>query len=100
MAAPIQQIMDEPGSGLDEDALAGALLGALDDRIESAVGEAGHALGTLGVALCSGVDLVAFLHVGEAVVEQREHVGCDLLAQAVTGAEILIDPDLHFRHFS
>ncbi len=87
-------------SGLDEDALAGALLGALDDRIETAVGETGHALGALRVALGSGVDLVAFLHVGEAIIEQREDVGRDFLAQTVTGAQILIDPDLHFRHFS
>ena len=42
-----------------------------------------------------GEDLVAFLHVGEAVVEQGEHVGSDLLAETVAGAEILIDPDLH-----
>ncbi len=58
-------------------------------------GKLGHALGTLRVALRRGVDLVAFLDVGEAVVEQGEHVGSDLLAEAVAGAEILVDPDLH-----
>ena len=39
------------GSRLDEDALPGALLGGLDDRVELAVGDVGHALGTLRVAL-------------------------------------------------
>ena len=43
-------------------------------------------------------DLVAFLDVGEAVVEQREHGRGDLLAEPVTGAEVLVDPDLH-RHW-
>ena len=42
-----------------------------------------------------GEDLLAFLHVGEAVVEEREDVRCDLLAEPVAGAEILVDPDLH-----
>ena len=42
-----------------------------------------------------GEDLVAFFDVGEAVVEEREHIGCDLFAQAVAGAEVLIYPDLH-----
>jgi hypothetical protein len=48
-----------------------------------------------GVALRRGEDLVAFLHVRQPVVEQREHVGGDLFAETVAGAEILIDPDLH-----
>ena len=54
-------------------------------------GHVGEALGATRVA----EDLVAFLDVGETVVEQREHGGRDLLAEAVTGAEILVDPDLH-----
>ena len=45
--------------------------------------------------LAVGEDLVAFLHVGEAVVEQGEDVGGDLFAEPVAGAEILVDPDLH-----
>ena len=77
--------------GLDEDALAGALLGGLDDGVEHVVGEAGETLGAARV----GEDLVAFLDVGEAVVEQGEDGGGDLLAEAVAGAEILVDPDLH-----
>ena len=54
-------------------------------------GTFGQAVGAARVA----EDLVAFLDVGEAVVEQGEHRGRDLLAEAVTGAEVLIDPDLH-----
>jgi hypothetical protein len=49
----------------------------------------------LRVALGFGEDLAAFDDIGQAVVEQCEHVGCDLLAQAVAGAQILVDPDLH-----
>src|SRR5690606_41505932 len=65
--------------------------------VELTVREVGEPLGALGVALGGGEHLVAFLHVGQTVVEQGEHVGCDLLAQAVTGAQILVDPDLHVR---
>ena len=62
-----------------------------DDGVEHVVGEAGQTLGAARV----GEDLVAFLDVGEAVVEQGEDGGGDLLAQAVAGAQILVDPDLH-----
>ena len=48
-----------------------------------------------GLPWRGGEDLVALLDVGEAVVEEREDVRRDLLAQAVAGAEILVDPDLH-----
>ena len=51
---------------LDEDALAGALLGGLDHGVEHAVGDLGHALGALRVALGRGVDLAALLDVGQA----------------------------------
>jgi hypothetical protein len=40
-------------------------------------------------------DLLAFLDLRKAVVEQGEHGWRDLFAEPVTGAEILIDPDLH-----
>src|SRR6516165_5426558 len=80
---------------LDEDALPGALLGGLDHGVQQPVGDLGHAVSTLGVPLSRGEDFAAFLHVGQTVVQQREHVGADLFAQPVTGAEILIDPDLH-----
>src|SRR5258705_8011175 len=78
---------------LDEDALPGALLGRLDDGVEMAVGDVGQAIGAPG-----GVeDLRPFLHVRQAVVEQGEHVGRDLLADPVPRAEILVDPHLHVR---
>ncbi len=38
---------------------------------------------------------VAFLHVGETVVEEGEDRRSDLFTEPVTGAQILIDPDLH-----
>src|SRR5688500_16971065 len=77
----------------DEDALSGALFGGLDDRFFLPGGHVGQAFGATRVA----EDLLALLDVGEPVVEQGEHVGGDLLAEAVAGAEILIDPDLHGR---
>ena len=50
-----------PASGLDVDALAGALLGGLDHGVELAVGDVGQALGALRVALGRGVDLAPSL---------------------------------------
>ena len=82
-------------SGFDVDALAGAFLGGFDDRFELPVGDLGETFGALGVALGLGEDRVAFDDIGEAIVEQGEDVGGDLLAQAVAGAQILVDPDLH-----
>ena len=82
-------------SGLDEDALAGALLGGFDHAVELTVGNLGETIGALRVALGRRVDLAAFLHVGEPVVEQSEDVRGDLFTETVAGAEILIDPDLH-----
>src|SRR5688572_5175616 len=79
----------------DEDAFAGAFLGGLDNGFFLTGGNDGEAFGTLCVALGRGVDLVAFLHVGETVVEEGEDVWRDLFAEAVAGAQILVDPDLH-----
>ena len=91
---------DPPGplsgrSGLDVDALAGALLGGLDHGVELAVGDVGETFGALRVALRRGVHRGALLDVGQPVVEQGEHVRADLLAEPVAGAEVLVDPDLH-----
>ena len=85
---------------LDVDALAGALFGGLDDGVELAVGDVGHALCALGVSLGDGEDGGAFLHVGETVIEQREDSGSDHFAEPVPGAQILVDPDLHDERFS
>src|SRR5581483_4575042 len=57
---------------LDEDALAGALLGRLDGGLF-------HPRG----------------NVGQAVVEQREDRRGDLFAEAVARAQVLVDPHLH-----
>src|SRR5947207_5410586 len=76
---------------LDEDALARALVGRLDDRILETAGHRRQSFDPTRIAQ----HLRAFLDIGEAVIEQGEHVGADLLAQAVTGAEVLVDPDLH-----
>src|SRR4051794_24625816 len=51
---------------LDEDALAGALLGRLDGGVLHVGGHVGQALGAARV----GEDLVALLDVGQPVVEQ------------------------------
>ena len=69
-----------PGdSGLfDEDALSGTFLGRFGDSISGAP------------------NLIALLHVGETVVQRGKDSRRDLLAQAITGAQILIDPHLHW----
>jgi hypothetical protein len=56
---------------------------------------AGGHVGETGRAARVGEHLVALLDVRQAVIEQREDVGSDLLAESVAGAEILVDPDLH-----
>src|SRR5918993_705821 len=76
---------------LDEDALAGALLGGLDRGLFLAGRDVRHARGAARI----GEHLVAFLHVRQAVVQQGEDVRGDLLAESVARAEILVDPDLH-----
>ena len=76
---------------LDEDALPGALLGRFGDSLLEVLGHKRHALGTARFVS----NLVALLHVGETVVEQRKDGRTDLLAQSITGTQILIDPHLH-----
>jgi len=76
---------------LDEDALARALFGGLDDRLFLPGGHVREPFGPTRFV----EDLGAFLDVGEPVVEQGEHVGRDLLTEAVAGAQVLVDPDLH-----
>ena len=84
-----------PALGLDEDALAGALFGRLNDSIHLVVWEAREALSTLSVPFRCGEDLLALAHIGESVIEEDEDIGCNLFANSISGAEILIDPDLH-----
>ena len=75
----------------DEDALARALFGGLDDRLFLPRGHCREPFCAARVA----ENLRPFLDVREPVVEQGEHVGRDLLAEAVAGAQVLVDPDLH-----
>src|SRR5205823_8854475 len=86
LRGPAPRLLD-----LDENALPGALLGGLDDRLLEVAGHVCQSLDATGVT----EDLAAFLDVGEAVVEEGEDVGTDLLAQAVARAEVLVDPHLH-----
>jgi hypothetical protein len=79
----------------NEDALAWALLGRLDNGIHLIIGEVREAFGALRVAFRGGEDLLTLAHVGESVVKEDEHVGGDFFADSISGAEILIDPDLH-----
>src|SRR5215218_9567893 len=74
---------------LDEDALARALLGRLDDRLLVAGGNDGQRPRAAGVV----EDEPVLLHVGDAVLEDREHGGNVVGADAVTGAQVLVDPD-------
>src|ERR1019366_7381286 len=76
---------------LDEDALAGALLGRLANGVLEPFGDDRDAARSAGFAL----HVVALFHVGETVVEQPKDCWCDLLTEPVTGAQVLIDPDLH-----
>jgi hypothetical protein len=40
-------------------------------------------------------DGVALLHIGQTVVEKSEHGRTDLFAEAVSRAEVLVNPHLH-----
>ena len=83
--------IDEAASDLDEDALSRAFLGRLDGRFFLALGHNREAFGATRI----GKDLVAFFYVCEPVIEERKYIGCDLFAQAIASAEVLIYPDLH-----
>ena len=83
------------GLGLYEDALARALFGRLNDGIHLVIREARETLGTLSVPFRCGENLLALAHIGESVIEEDEDIGSNLFANSISGAEILIDPDLH-----
>jgi len=55
----------------------------------------GKAICALRVALCSGENFVAFDDVCKSIIEQGEHGWGNFLTKPVTGAEILVDPNLH-----
>jgi hypothetical protein len=82
--------------GLDEDALSGAVLGSMDDVALEGLGDIGHAARLAGVI----ADPRPLADVGDPVLEQHEHLRAMVDAQAVTGAQVLIDPDPETRHGS
>src|SRR5262245_33763034 len=84
----------------DEDALARALLGGLDHLGHQAVADrrrAGRADEGRGAATGRAADARPglLLDVGQAVVVQTEDRTGDLHADAVAGAQVLVDPDGH-----
>jgi hypothetical protein len=51
------------------------------------------------LAARAALDVIAVFDVGQAIVKQREHGWSDFLTESITGAEILINPDLHCGAF-
>jgi len=43
---------------------------------------------------------VALLDVGQAIIEEGEHLGADFFAKTISRAEFLVDPHLHSVHSS
>ncbi len=76
---------------LDEDALSGAALGSVDGVLHASNGDTGQGSGSAGIVEGTG----PLVHVGDAVLELHEHVGAVIDAQAIPGAEVLVDPDAH-----
>ena len=76
---------------LDEDALAGAGHGGIDDPLDVARVHDGEAAGTTGI-----VERPALVgDVGDAVLELDEDIGAVIDAQPVAGAQVLVDPHPH-----
>lgn len=89
---------------LDEDALPWTLIRRFDDLLEATVGDASHAgnaswVGHSVEQLLRPEGRRRLLHVEQTVVEGKEDLGRELFAQAVTGAEILVNPNLHVVSF-
>ena len=78
-------------SDFNEDALARALFGGFNCRLFLAVGNHCKAIWPARVR----ENRVAFPDVGEAIIEKSEDIGGNLFAETVSGAKILIDPNLH-----
>ena len=77
--------------GFDEDALAGAGFGGVDDvALLACLNRDGARRATWVIAH----DTV-LAHVRDAVLEEHEHVRAVVGAKSVASAEVLIDPDLH-----
>ena len=93
---------DSVRNWLDHDALAGALLGRLECVFDQMVGNPGEAAGALG-AVSRALFAVKqdgfsevfglFFDDPEAVAALGEDIRSDLLADAIAGTQILIDPN-------
>jgi oligopeptidase B len=79
------------GVDLDEDALTRAELCGMDRVSDVALAHPRQAPRSAGIV----EHLAAFDDIGDAVLELHEHVGAVIDTQAVTGAEVLIDPHTH-----
>ena len=79
------------GLDVDEDALAGAGEGGMDDGLLVASRDLGQALTPAGIV----EHVLAFDHVCDAIFQLGEHVGAMVDAQPVAGAQVLIDPYPH-----
>ena len=77
--------------GDDEDALPRALFGSFGDGVFEIRSDCRHLGGAAGFV----EDGIALLHIGQAVVEESEHGGTDLLAEPVSRAEVLVNPHPH-----
>jgi len=75
---------------LEEDALAGTDQGCSYNCVLMLFGNEGLAFGHSWIVEDSAV----FAHIGDAVFEQGENLGYDIDAQPISGAEILIDPNV------
>lgn len=76
---------------LDEDALAGAHLGGVDDGTDVAVGDASEAARAAGVV----AGPAGLGDVGDAVLELDEDVVAVVDTDPVSGTEVLVDPHAH-----
>ncbi len=83
--------LDGSGVDLDEDALAGAHLGGVDNRADVSIRDGSQASGSARVvAGAAGLG-----DVRDAVLELDEDVVAMVDTDAVTGTEVLIDPHTH-----
>jgi hypothetical protein len=76
---------------LDENALTRAHLGGVDHTLDVTAWHGGQAAGATGVVERS----TSLGHVGDSILELDEDVVAVIDADAIAGAEVLIDPDTH-----
>ena len=76
---------------LDEDALAGAGLGRVDDIGDVALGDPGETARAAGIVERGTV----LGDVRDPILELNEHIGTVIDTDPVTGAQVLVNPDTH-----